>query len=303
MPTTEYTSLYPKFGVQTLHSNGFYGSGISIYIIDTGLSNTENKVLNVKNRTISKKSHATKQHGSFVASIIADKHLGIAPNAQIYISDVSDASGKIYTSALTAAIKDAIDLRVDIISISLGTDTYNQQLEDTVKKAHGLGILVFAASGNCSCRAYEFPSACDAAISVASIDANRVPSRFNTRNDSVAVFAPGESLQVPGSKTRLSGTSFSVPFASGLAALELQRRRSVDPKASFTRTEAIAFLRETMGLDCETHTYANGPCTDSFCGGSFQETSEIFSGFIGLAIASGFFLGLLSAHLRSSSRS
>jgi subtilisin family serine protease len=293
MPTVEYAEvLYPKFGVKAYHDANHFGRNVSIYIIDTGLTNTSESLGSVKNRTVVNSMGSRKTHGSFVASIIAfQRHnglSGIAPDAQVYLSDVSNSEGTIYTSALIKAIKDATELCVDIISISLGTNVYDQRLEDSIKAAVQKGILVFAASGNCSCRAYEFPSACDDAISVASMDIHRRPSPFNTRNDSVALFAPGQNIMVPGSKSRLSGTSFAVPFASGLAALELSKRRSTNPKATLERQEAITIMRAALGLSCEEHTYANDVCAGLKGGGSFKPPeSDGLSWFVILAACSG----------------
>ena len=282
MPTREFAdTIYPKFGVKAYHDAGHWGHGTSIYIIDTGLTNSSDRIQNVKVRTLTNTMGPKNTHGSFVASIVGskvsaspDRVPGIAPEAQIYLADVSSGGSKIYTSQLVKAILDAVDLRVDIISISLGTSVYDQGLENAVKKAKDLGILVFAASGNCSCRAYEFPGACDAAISVASMDLERRKSPFNTRNDSVAIFAPGQNILVPGSKSRLSGTSFAVPFASGLAALELSKRRKLDAKALMTREEAIAALRGTLGLSCAEHTYSNDTCAGRFGGGHFEDPND-----------------------------
>lgn len=265
MPTTEYANiLYPKFGVTEFHNNNVYGKNVSVYIIDTGLSNTSDMLLNVKTRSEANPMGPKKTHGSFVASIIAARPKnglsGIAPEAQVYLADVNGPDGVIYTSALVKAIRDAIELKVDIISISLGTNTFDQSLEDSVTEASKRGILVFAAAGNCSCRAYEFPSSCEAAISVGSVDNNRHLSPFNTRNDTISIFAPGQNIRVPGSPTRLSGTSFAVPFASGLAALELSRRRQTDLKATLSRPDAIGTLRSILGLDCSEHTYSNSNC-------------------------------------------
>ena len=116
-------------------------------------------------------------------------------------------------------------------------------------------------------------AACESAISVASMDSNRRLSVFNTRNDAVAVFAPGQNIKVPGS-SRLSGTSFAVPFASGLAALELSRRRAILPCATMNRQEAISFLREVLDLDCGIHTYSTDVCSEKYAGGSFAANTE-----------------------------
>ena len=263
MPTKEYWhDLYPEFGVRAFHDSGVFGRGVSVYIIDTGLDALPKNV-SLRSGPVTRHREA---HGSFVASILAAKvpefkYSGIAPEAKYYANDVTGPDGIIYTGALTAAILDAVSLGVDIISISLGTNAYDKHLEAAVNKAHNEGILVFAATGNCGCRAYEWPSSCDSAISVASIDKYRNQSPFNTRNDFVSVFAPGQNLLVPNSATRLSGTSFAVPFASGLAALEICRKRlQKGPKYRLTRRETIGSLHAMLGLDCSSHAYSKAVC-------------------------------------------
>jgi subtilisin family serine protease len=263
VPTNEYRDLlYPKFGVKSYHSDGHFGRGVSIYVIDIGLSNLSFK--NVKSRTITNAMAPKNTHGSFVTSILAsplkDGCRGIVPEAQIYIAEAADSEGRVYASSLVKAIHDAIELNVDIISISMGTSVYDAPLEKAVSLASKQGIIVLGAAGNCGCRSYEFPSSCKDAISVGSIDLNRNLSPFNTKNDFVSVFAPGQNLSVPGSKSKLSGTSFAVPFAAGLLALEFGKRKA-SFKAAFKRQEAINFLRSTIGLSCDNHNYVNQVCT------------------------------------------
>lgn len=271
MPTLEYTAQwYPRFGVKQYHDENVFGSGVSVYVIDTGLANVSSQLnSNLKLRTVANAMAPKNTHGSFVASIMAARrtqegHSGIVPEAQVYMADVGNPEGRIYTSYLVNAINDAVSLNVDIITISLGTATYDQALEDAVNAASRRGILLFAAAGNCRCRSYEFPAACDAAISVASLGVDKSPSAFNTRNDAVALWAPGQSILVPTTTgtTRLSGTSFAAPFAAGLAALVLSKLRRTRPGTRITRDEMVALLRseDHLDLDCAHHNYANNSC-------------------------------------------
>ena len=297
--------MFPKFGVTNYHSEGFFGRGIKIYIIDTGLSNS--KLPHAINRSPKNVMASTKTHGNFVADIIGtplrNGLSGIAPEAEIYLNDVSDSKGIIYTSALVKAIQDATSLNVDILSVSLGTSVYDESLEHAVKEASKKGILIFAASGNCACRTYEFPSSCEEAISVASMDFLLKPSSFNTRNDSVAVFAPGQNITVPGAPKKLSGTSFAVPFASGVAALELQRHRSLGAsshpaardkvsadteKIRIPRDTMVAHLRDLFSHDCDVHSYSNDVCTGRFMGGAFLAPSPSLNFLWPLVLLLGF---------------
>ena len=192
--------LFHEFGVAAYHARGIRGQGVSMMIIDTGCG---------------------KGHGLAVSSIVSE---GIAPDASIDLADVIDPTS-IPIDAVIDAIQRGVDLNVDIISISLGTDDAFGPMQDVLRDAHEKGILVFAAAGNSGERGYEFPAAYDRVISVASINSARQPSQFNTRNDAVAVFAPGENIRLPSSTDSFSGTSFATPFAAGLAALVLSERR------------------------------------------------------------------------------
>ena len=209
-------------------------------------------------------------HGVAVSSIISSSD-GIAPAVDIDLADVIDPSS-IPIDVVIDAIQRGIELDVDIISISLGTDDAFGPMQDVLRDAHEKGILIFAAAGNSGERGYEFPAAYDRVISVASINSARQPSQFNTRNDAVAVFAPGENIRVGASSEAYSGTSFATPFAAGLAALVLSEKRTRE-KGRISRREMIAILRnqDHLDLNCEDHTFAvDGP--SCFGGGPLRTT-------------------------------
>ncbi len=229
-------NLFDDFGVLDFHEKGILGQDTSILVIDNATDS---------------------DHGEVVSFIISPKNntdgfIGIAPLTKLEFINVN-ASTKIPIDRLINAIQKGIDKDVDIISISLGTSDNYTPLENIIQEAIKKGILIFAAAGNSGEMGYEFPAACQSVISVGSIDTARQLSNFNTRNDAVAVFAPGERITI--NNKEYTGTSFSTPFAAGLACLILSQGRLVDETKKFTRKEMVSLLRDTLKLNCEDHVY------------------------------------------------
>jgi subtilisin family serine protease len=282
----ELEDLYDLFGITKYHSNGIYGQHVSILIIDTG---TEKKTDNI--------------HGLAVASIISptedQEFLGIAPQAKVTVADVVDPHS-IPIQKIIEAIREGIRNNVDIICISLGTSDPWGPLQEVITEAYEHSVLVFAAAGNSGERGYEFPAACQNAIAVASMNAARQPSPFNTRNDAVVVFAPGEKLRLPtgphGELQEFSGTSFATPFAAGLAALVLSAKRIETENAQFvlSRREMVDTLRNPnhFSLNCSDHTYVmDKTCTDFSQTELFVRTStKGTEGASNIRIQIGFFI-------------
>ena len=258
-----YNPYYEQYDIKDYHTRGVKGANVSIVIIDCGIVSA--KILkNVKVVSLRNNNYKGSVHGIAVASLVAsetrDGFSGIAPEATVTLIDVDDKNGEIQLSAVLQAVNYSLILEPDIVNISLGTNVADDSLYQAINRLTNSGVLVFAAAGNAGNRVYEFPASYPGVICVGSIGADGIPSTFNSRNDTVSVFAPGERTNEARVKdtydlSTLSGTSFSSPFAASLAALRLCELRKTDVNAVLPRDEAVLYLRNTLENDCTTHLY------------------------------------------------
>jgi len=142
-------------GVQHPQSLGFYGKGIKVAVIDTGVDSNHpdlnGKVIGgydfVENDNT---PQDTNGHGTEVAGIIAanGKLKGVAPEAKILAYRVSDTGNAVSSDLIVKAIQKAIQDDVDVINLSLGVNRTNDKIEDAINQAVEKGITVVAAAGN-----------------------------------------------------------------------------------------------------------------------------------------------------------
>ena len=270
---TDYISeYYEPFGVSAFHLNGQFGRGaepapgnlyqVKLYIIDSGFDDLDPitpgiqthidlSTVEVINFSV-EGSPEVPSHGSLVCALVAAPEnnfgiVGVCPKAKVYLGDVDNSVGTIFQSKVAEAIDDAVSRGVDIISISLGASSFTNVMKDAVDNAVAQGVLVFASAGNSGQPGYEYPASFDGVISVGSVDINRNLSSFNTRNEKIALFAPGEDYFLPSNvgPVLANGTSFSCPFAAGLAALYISRQREILEDATYlpTRQEIVDILK------------------------------------------------------------
>ncbi|HMB01516.1 MAG TPA: S8 family serine peptidase, partial [Spirochaetota bacterium] len=174
-------------------------------------------------------------HGTNVAGIIAadtNNDTGIAGTAYIYSRwtvrvyimpvNVLDEEGAGYDSAVYSGVKWAVDNGAKILNYSFGGHAAGEVMQNAVNYAYQRGCINIAAAGNEGAEAY-YPAAYSNVISVASTGEDDSRSSFSNYGK-IDVSAPGEQIWSAGNAsysnyTAFSGTSFSAPFVSGLAAL------------------------------------------------------------------------------------
>ncbi len=182
-------------------------------------------------------------HGTHVAGIV----LGMTQNilkatldpAVIEIMPLKflDSQGVGTTSDALEALNYAINNGANVLNNSWGGGSYSQALHDVVSQAYSNGITFIAAAGNSANNndtqptypaGYSVPNV----ISIAATSSSdNLASFSNFGASSVHVGSPGISIlsTLPNDSFGYSsGTSMAAPFASGLAALLIREKGSIN---------------------------------------------------------------------------
>lgn len=274
-----------SWGVKMLYNDDFLiepsgGSGVNVAVLDTGALKThpdlKNRIKdckdfsNPKSPLVDGKCDDKNGHGTHVAGIIAADGgadglgiFGVAPDTNLYVYQVCSFSGSCWSDDVAAAIKTAADNGVNIINLSLGSDSKNLLVYDAIVYASGKDVLVVAAAGNDG--PYEgsidYPAANAEVVGVGALDPSTAISEWSSRGvnfktkpyvleeGDIEFAAPGvniESTWKDGRYATFSGTSMAAPHVSGLAA-KLWQKDSLTPAKS-TRELLQKFSTDLLPL-------------------------------------------------------
>lgn len=237
--------IYP-YGVnmiaaQNMWKASYRGKGVKVAIIDSGCDvnhvSLKDNIAAVRNFTTEDMKNPNivtdrVGHGTHVAGIIAadgknNSIVGVAPEAELYILKAIDQTGSGKLSWVVNAINYAVNLNVDIISMSLGMGVSDDKLERAVNNAVKNGISIVCAAGNEGDGNYDdfeysYPASYVDVISVGAVDKKSVPAAFSNSNLVIDCVAPGVDIisTYPGNTyASLSGTSMAAPHVTGSLAL------------------------------------------------------------------------------------
>lgn len=209
------------------------GAGVKVAVIDTGIASHEDLTIAGGYSAVAyTTSYADDDgHGTHVAGTIAavDNELGVigvAPKVALYAVKALDNTGSGYVSDIVEGINWAIDNKINIINMSLGSSSDSTPLHDACDIAYAKGILIVAAAGNSGTSNIlsdnvQYPARYASVIAVAATDSNNARAYFSSTGPDVELCAPGYNITstVPGGYATYSGTSMASPHVAGVAAL------------------------------------------------------------------------------------
>ena len=242
-----------RIDAEQAHLSGYTGStsgeGVNVAILDTGIDYEHPDLINnyIPDYwwSISDLPMDHSGHGTHCAGIVAavDNEfgvIGVAPDADIHAVKVLNSDGVGYLSDIILGIEWSVANDMQVISMSLGSDSYSTAFETACDNAYTSGVVLVAAAGNDYARrgkremdTIDYPAGYDSVIAVGATDQNDLKASFSSTGSKIELAAPGVNIYSTIEHDELlgydykSGTSMACPHVSGVVALMLAT--PVDP--------------------------------------------------------------------------
>lgn len=241
LPSADYAASWGvlHIGADKAVAAGVAGAGVNVAVLDTGIDYTHpDLAANYKggynfiadNNDPFDDAYGT-SHGTHVAGIIGAINngtgvVGVAPAVSLYAVKVLDGGGGGTVSTIIAGIEWAIEHKMNVINISIGSPDYSAALEEVCNKAYQAGIVIVASAGNYSPGTVLYPAAFDSVIAVSATYQTDTIGTFSSYGPQVELAAPGHNIlstAIGGGYITLYGTSQAAPHVAGVAALLFSR--------------------------------------------------------------------------------
>jgi subtilisin family serine protease len=205
------------------------GSGVAVYVVDSGVNDVgifeslDNGYPAVGLNT----ADCGRNHGTYVASLIAGKGYGLAESARIVPVKVLDCDG----SGSMRAVIDGLSWvlahaqpQTSVVNLSFG-GKQNKDIDRIVTRLSDRGMPVVIAAGNSAIDTDQMSPArtgCAKDLSIVVAAATEAGSPWTSSNFGacVSIYAPGTRVYAYGSdgEKLVTGTSFAAPSVAGAIA-------------------------------------------------------------------------------------
>lgn len=255
----------PGLGIDSLHKQGYTGTGVTIAYVDQHLllGHEAYQNVNLHNYEIQNDNIQPSMHGPAVLSLLAGKDSGIVPNAEVYffshngMKDDNEYEAKAFEKIVELNKTLPENKKIKIVGMSHAADdslsvANAEHLRAAQEAARQSGIIVVDVScGMSTCGVQGFKDRDDYKnYQISHWEEQINPDNFNNQLLVPADFRTtaegykGDPRQY--AYWGNGGFSWGVPYITGVIAMGLQ----IDPK--LTEKEAFEYLHES------SHSYLNG---------------------------------------------
>jgi subtilisin family serine protease len=233
------------------------GDGITAMVIDTGHPvhpDIGDNAIKGKNCISGEPIEDENGHQLHCTGIINAKDnqtgmVGVAPEAKCISVKALAKNGSGTYYGLAEALDYAIEMKPDVVSMSLGGPAPSSVLHDRIKTLYEMNIPVVCAAGNSGDGGVNYPAAFDETIAVAAYDRWGKIANFSSKGEKVEWAAPGVNIYstfLNNGYASLSGTSMACPFITGVICLMLAKHKKQEAETGKNDCKTVAQIREHL---------------------------------------------------------
>lgn len=177
--------------------------------------------------------------------------VGVAPACNIVTAKVLGGDGSGTMDTVNAGLRYAIELKPDVVSMSLGSPTIDVEMHELIKQLYAMNIPVVCAAGNDGpgLDTVNYPGRFNEVITVGAFDSNGNIADFSSTGPGVDVAAPGVDIYstwLNNGYAKISGTSMATPFITGLICLLLAKHRKQQEETGLNDCITVDQIKEHL---------------------------------------------------------
>ena len=225
------------YHLDSARAKGITGKGVIIALIDGPVELSDPELAGAtivdKSRCTIEAPMASRYHASGLAAVLVSQNYGVAPDATLYTYQVTNkdtvstgtcGTGASRLNSFDKLINQAIDDGAQIISISQGSSSHDENLKWAIARAMSQGVIIVNSAGNNARDDNNNQMGWwSGVVGVSAIGTDGKFTSYSSWGNGVTTTAVGGPINVrkfdTGNTTTTTGTSNSAALVSGFLAL------------------------------------------------------------------------------------